>query len=476
MDVRAKKGKKIIIIVLAAVLAAAAAAAAIIYFKSAGSEQEEKEEVHNLFNCGLLPVKSGDKWGYVDKTGTYIISPQFERARDFSEETGYAWVKNSVGEGYIDTSGAYAPKEKFDELSELEDEMRYRNDDDDTGLTPEYKDGKYGYVDSTGKFVINPQFDTAYRFSCGLAAVGLLKGSADDYDEVYDREYLYGYINTDGKYVAEPKFDRAYPFDSESGLARVEESDKYRYIDKTGAYVGDMSFDKAEDFSGRVALVGTLVGNKSDYEYSFEYEYLYGYIGESTGYVILPQFSDAESFDENGYAAVKLDDKWGIIDKSGAFVTEPSFDDLRSYAGYCDNGLAAAKVGEKWGFIDGSGKFVIEPQFDEVGGFSNGLACAGTIKDWEYDESLVEYGLDKFEANTTYIMGYIDETGSYVIEPRFEIREGYSPGDDYISYGHDMTYGYCDFYDDGYARIPMYGKWGVIDKTGAYVINPQFDK
>ena len=61
MDVRAKKGKKIIIIVLAAVLAAAAAAAAFIYLKNAGSKQEEKEEVHNLFNCGLLPVKSGDK-------------------------------------------------------------------------------------------------------------------------------------------------------------------------------------------------------------------------------------------------------------------------------------------------------------------------------------------------------------------------------------------------------------------------------
>ena len=33
--------------------------------------------------------------------------------------------------------------------------------------------GKYGFIDRTGKMVINPQFDNAYHFSDGLALVGL---------------------------------------------------------------------------------------------------------------------------------------------------------------------------------------------------------------------------------------------------------------------------------------------------------------
>jgi hypothetical protein len=35
------------------------------------------------------------------------------------------------------------------------------------------KNGKYGYIDKTGKIVIKPQFDKAYDFSEGLASISL---------------------------------------------------------------------------------------------------------------------------------------------------------------------------------------------------------------------------------------------------------------------------------------------------------------
>lgn len=38
---------------------------------------------------------------------------------------------------------------------------------------PRKKDGKYGYIDSTGKFVIEPRFNWAGEFSEGLARVGI---------------------------------------------------------------------------------------------------------------------------------------------------------------------------------------------------------------------------------------------------------------------------------------------------------------
>lgn len=32
-----------------------------------------------------------------------------------------------------------------------------------------------------------------------------------------------------------------------------------------------------------------------------------------------------------------------------------------------------------------------------------------------------------------------------------------------------------DFYDDGYAIVRLGDRFGVIDKSGTYTINPQFD-
>jgi len=49
---------------------------------------------------------------------------------------------------------------------------------------------KYGYIDKTGKIVIEPKFDNAWSFSEGLARVKI-----DDKD---------GYIDKTGKYVWEP--------------------------------------------------------------------------------------------------------------------------------------------------------------------------------------------------------------------------------------------------------------------------------
>ncbi|MBN1460634.1 MAG: WG repeat-containing protein, partial [Armatimonadetes bacterium] len=35
--------------------------------------------------AGLYPVSVDGKWGYIDKTGTIRIQPQFDDARDFSD-------------------------------------------------------------------------------------------------------------------------------------------------------------------------------------------------------------------------------------------------------------------------------------------------------------------------------------------------------------------------------------------------------
>ena len=90
-------------------------------------------------------------------------------------------------------------------------------------LFPATLDGKCGYINQTGDWVIEPQFLNAWLFnSNGLAMVQTKKG--------------YGYINTSGSYVIEPRFTFAYDFD-QYGLAVIEVNRKCGLIDTTGKII-----------------------------------------------------------------------------------------------------------------------------------------------------------------------------------------------------------------------------------------------
>jgi hypothetical protein len=69
-----------------------------------------------------------------------------------------------------------------------------------------------GYIDSTGKWVIKPRFDSAMDFRLGLAAVRV---GADE------RGFggLWGFIDRQGRWAIRPTYGDAYSFSD--GFARV---------------------------------------------------------------------------------------------------------------------------------------------------------------------------------------------------------------------------------------------------------------
>jgi len=148
---------------------------------------------------------------------------------------------------------------------------------------------------------------------------------------------------------------------------------------------------------------------------------------------------------------VRVSGKWGFIDKTSTIKIEPQFAGIRRLDGAGDligffEGLAAVAVGEnddeKWGHIDTSGARVIEPQFDVAGGFSEGLAAVGR-----------KTGMD---GELFYEVGYINTSGILVIPMERNTGSDFPEG---LGMFTVMGVGYPSYF---------------IDKTGAWVIEPQF--
>lgn len=252
------------------------------------------------------------------------------------------------------------------------------------------------------------QFVEARGFSEGLAAVRIDPHTSD-------AGALWGYINKKGELVIPPMFYSALNFSE--GVAHVKvgrfgQVNPAGFIDKTGKFIVEPQFMLAGEFSEGLAPV----------EFGGKYEEFgerlrrhipgkWGYI-DKTGKIMIPaQFNSAEKFSE-GLARVRVEDKYGYINKAGQVVVEPKYD-YPSNDKDCSlfsEGLACISVNDKLGYIDASGQVVIKPQFDRASKFSVGLA------------QVAFRGLEPVTSGSDIVsfagtFAYIDKTGRYVWRP-----------------------------------------------------------
>jgi hypothetical protein len=161
-----------------------------------------------------------------------------------------------------------------------------------SGLLPAASGGKWGFMDTTGKWVIDPQFEGAAGFADGRAPV-----------KVGGR---IGYVDLAGKFVVNPQYDQGNAFDE--GYASFANGGKWGFIDTKGQEVCAAKFLAVGDFSDGLAPAQTEDG--------------WGFIDRTCKLVISPQFDGAESF-QNGLAHVTALGKEGYVTTAGSFVVNP---------------------------------------------------------------------------------------------------------------------------------------------------------
>jgi hypothetical protein len=131
------------------------------YIDKSGKKIKELKPVKNRrFHEGLAAKRENWKWGYIDTAGQWVIKPQFKYAENFS--CGLARVRKKIKgktwSFYIDKTGEI--KAQFDSGRDFH-----------KGLAAVEKNGKYGFIDTTGKLVIGLHFYWVGNFSEGLAPV-----------------------------------------------------------------------------------------------------------------------------------------------------------------------------------------------------------------------------------------------------------------------------------------------------------------
>ena len=93
-------------------------------------------------------------------------------------------------------------------------------------------------------------------------------------------------------------------------------------------------------------------------------------------------YDELKSFDHTTYyhnfnflkyeiAAVKLNEKWGFIDKTGNVVIPIKYDSVYDFSNNQISGIASVKLNGKWGGIDITDKIVIPIKYDKKFHFFN---------------------------------------------------------------------------------------------------------
>jgi hypothetical protein len=280
-----------------------------------------------------------------------------------SEKYGLTNVERNGKWGFIDKTGKEIIPLIYDDSSWFQN-----------GITWCKFKGKLGMIDEKGKVIVPFIYDSANWLNdklvvaylngkCGLFTnakvplcpiiydyIGIPNGSVVQHNRIPVRlNNKYGYLNTDGKLVIPFKYNAVNPFQY-CGLATVNLNGYYGCIDATDKTIVPFKYSFINPFEPRIAMAS-----------------LNGYLGwvNTKGAIVVPfEYQDAKNwFRENGLTTVEKNGKWGAIDTAGRLFIACKYDDPIYFEG---NISTEVHVNGQIGILGFSGKEIIPPKYDSA--------------------------------------------------------------------------------------------------------------
>jgi hypothetical protein len=158
----------------------------------------------------------------------------------------------------------------------------------DQGLSGALIDGKYGFVDRSGKLRIANRYEKIGSFSEGLAPV-----------KIGD---LWGYIDPTDKIAIQPRYSEVGGF--QKGVAIVKRDGKANLIDKNGK-------ELLSDYYDRISFI-------DDHYYLTENNSLFGLVNAQGTEVSIPKFDELRR-EGHDKILIRRGEKYGLMKETGEY-------------------------------------------------------------------------------------------------------------------------------------------------------------
>lgn len=360
-------------------------------------------EDYNEYESGLIRFWQGEKVGLINDKGKIILDCTYDEIHDFDED-GYALIEKNEKYGVVSKDALVFP-------CVSEDDEIYAG----CGLVRKEQKGKMGLVNSSGENVVPYVYDDIHDFDNGFAVV--------------EKGEKFGVINCAGKVIAPCEFSRAGIVD---GLILIERDGKFAILNSEGVatpFVFDI-IDNSHYYWG--------IGSNREGNYvSVRINGKWGFIDRETSKFVVPcEYEEVSNYCE-GFAVVKKDGRYGVVNTDGELITPCVFDKIFDYK----NGFALAVREGKCGVLDSTGQLCIPCRFDRLCDWDR----------WWLDGSIYN-GLAMVKLNGKY--GLINLNGKQTSVSFDEIKSYYR----------------------GFAKVKKNGKYGLVNANCELIVPCKYDE
>lgn len=371
-------------------------------------------------------VKIDGRWGCIDVDGNMVVRPLFvsdNEARTAGQEWQKGdepgkWIypaqnKSTMQWGYVDYYGQWRFEPRYERAGTYEGT-------DPMSFAPVRLEGRWGCIDGKGILVINTIFMTEEQ--ARLAGRQWIIGRHYDtwrYPVTDPKTGLYGYVNYLGRWVIDARYKSVlyYGEDNNYPYAQVQDTNgRWGNIDAWGKTISENIFFTSDDAlyalrereHGRSLKGWRLPVTNPETK-------LWGWVNHEGNWVIAPQYDDATRFanDTGRFATAKKDGRWASID---------------------DEGFLLSKI-----------VFVLSSDAWQAG------------NEWDTEQEQGHW-LFPIQDTTSGMWGYVDYTGKWVLDPRYEDAKLFN-----YTWNNRM------------APAKQSGYWGCIDHTGRFVVTNQYN-
>lgn len=534
----------------------------------------EYNEIFPIEMTELSWVNKEGKWGLLNEgNGRWLSTPQFSIAQVMSENCslveaspGKFGVLNHVNGGYLLEPDITSVK-KIDSrtiLFKSKEKWGVFSNEGRIKANPEYdsiyqaspqlllieKTQKFGFIMGDGKVVLEPEYDLIGNYSDGAFLV--------------KKEGKYGYANIFGKIHIQPQYEEAQEFNYR--VAVVKKAGKFGIINLRNEFILKPEYNKIKSAPNHSVLIVAESGQDGK-----EKEFLYSPKGvkispkgfdeviiESTGPYIRVKdkgmvsffsiekggdafsglFEEAKDFSE-GYAQVKKDGKWGIINLKGEFVVPAAFKNVQgekfgartvfitenvNFGLYEENGkeilkteyeslrycypnLIKAKKNGKYGVLKSDGTKLVDFIYENISSGNEfnsnpewpaiitqngklGLLDAKLNTIYKPEAESVFYAGDGyFAVKEKKRWGLLNEMVTNEVEAEYDtiglfgnnlipVKKGKKWGylDKHLALKISFAFEEAHPFSDYSAIVKKNGKYGVIDIRGEYLIPSEYDE